>query len=74
MRHSFRDREGRFTKCTLEKLFGIKEKEINTSRYRCEECGHIFAPILASGICPKCQSKNKILYKEISENENKNQN
>ncbi len=74
MRHNFRNREGRFTKCTLENLLGLKKDEINTERYQCAECGHIFAPVLVSGYCPKCKSSNKFLYKEISENASKDEN
>ena len=60
-RHSYRGKNGRFERCTVEKLFGIKTNE-SAKKYRCLNCGEVFMPILSEGFhCPNCQSKEAFL-------------
>lgn len=54
-RHSYRGKDGRFERCTVQKLFGIQTNE-KGNKYRCLNCGHVFAPIIESGQCVKCRS------------------
>ena len=54
-RHSYRGKDGRFERCTVQKLFGIQTNE-KGHKYRCLRCGYVFAPIIESGRCVKCQS------------------
>ena len=56
-RNQYRGSNGKFECCTVEKAFGIKTNPGH--RYRCTNCGHIFAPILEEGKCPKCGSGEK---------------
>lgn len=51
----YRGASGRFERCTVQKLFGIQTNE-KGNKYCCLHCGHIFAPIIESGRCVKCQS------------------
>ena len=62
-RHSYRSEDGRFERCTVQKLFGIQTNE-KGNQYRCLKCGHVFAPIIESGHCVKCQSTEITLVKE----------
>lgn len=57
-RNQYRGRNGRFERCTVEKLLGVQANP--GRRYRCLNCGHVFVPILESGICSKCGSREKI--------------
>ena len=66
-RNQYRGHDGRFERCTVEKAFGIETNPGN--QYCCSNCGHVFAPILVSGICPKCKCKEKTKV-EIKEREN----
>ena len=69
-RNQYRGRGGRFERCTVEKLFGLQTNP--GRRYRCTKCGHVFMPILASGICSECGSSEKVLIeiKDCSRKEN----
>lgn len=58
-RNQYRGKDGRFERCTVEKAFGIQTNPGH--RYRCVKCGHVFAPILVDGKCPKCESREKVL-------------
>ena len=60
-RNQYRGKNGRFERCTVEKLFGIKVNE-KANTYRCNVCGRIFVPILESGKC-ECGSAEKTLVK-----------
>ena len=62
-RHSYRGKDGRFERCTVEKLFRIKVNE-SGKKYRCKNCGHLFVPIIETGKCPKCQSTEKTIESE----------
>jgi len=53
-----RGRRGRFTRTTLID-FGISNGEIATGPMKCAECGHVWSPILKSGVCPECGSQAK---------------
>lgn len=57
-RNQYRGRDGRFERCTVEKLFGIQTNPGH--RYRCLNCGDVFMPILETGICTKCGSREKV--------------
>ena len=65
-RNQYRGKNGRFERCTVEKLFGIKVNEKGKS-YRCNICGRIFTPILESGKCD-CGSTEKTLIERSNEN------
>ena len=56
-KNQYRGKNGRYEKATVEKLFGIKCND--GSKYRCLNCGDIFAPILVDGFCTKCGSQEK---------------
>lgn len=62
-RHSYRGKDGRFERCTVQKLFSIQTNE-KGKKYRCLHCGYVFAPIIESGKCVKCQSAEIIPVKE----------
>ena len=61
-RNQYRGRNGRYERCTVEKAFGIKTNPGH--RYRCLNCGQVFMPILESGICTACGSKEKVKIEE----------
>lgn len=68
-RHSYRGKNGRFERCTVEKLFGIKTNE-SAKKYRCVICGEVFMPILAEGFhCPICQSTERAFEEVTKESE-----
>ena len=49
-----RDAKGRFTKLSFNDLDGAAE-----GKMKCAQCGHIWRPLLKTGICPKCGCKEK---------------
>lgn len=53
--NQYRASSGRFERCTVQTLFGIQTNN-KGNHYRCMKCGHVFAPIIESGQCVKCQS------------------
>jgi len=63
-KNQYRGRDGRFERCTVEKVFGIQTNPGH--RYRCVNCGHVFAPILVDGKCSECGSREKV---KVEENE-----
>lgn len=65
-RHSYRGKDGRFERCTVQNLFGIQVNKKGT-KYHCLRCGYVFVPIIESGKCVKCQSIDVIQVKDVQE-------
>lgn len=65
-KNQYRGKNGRFERCTVEKLFGIKTNE-KFHKYRCTKCGDVFVPIIETGFCTKCKAKAEIVESEGTE-------
>jgi ssDNA-binding Zn-finger/Zn-ribbon topoisomerase 1 len=68
--HAKRQGNGQFRKTTLAD-FGIANSQINSDFMACDNCGYgtdeEWMPVLLTGICPKCGSRDKRLKHEPQE-------
>lgn len=62
-RNQYRGANGRFERCTVQKLFGMPTNE-KGNKYRCSSCGYVFVPIIETGKCVKCRAPAVVLEKE----------
>lgn len=64
-----RSANGRFRQSTLQDI-GIPNSMVATGKMQCV-CGHQFFPLLKTGICPECGSKDKTPIQPTAEQQEK---